>query len=554
MRITFFTLLPNRRIGPHTKKTWVFPNSTRMYIEMREHNSIRMSDNNSHVHYSFIARVPDKPGSLHKAAEIVKRYNGNINRIQFDRRIDPFIVFFELTACEEDYHFIIQALDELGYLQTSLKPLSFLKMFVYLPHCPGALFEFLNYTTSCRANIAYIDFDDKGRHPDRLTISLNLEENEAADRLLDALRSKYRIEVIEYDNSGAHLDDTVFYLRFAQSIRELIGDSPDDFLLPLLGDINHIVQELMSLGESPKAVFESILCTGKSLNGTSGDRFYADVQHMILNRDVELYCFQPPCGGSVYLFSSPDEQVIIDTGYGIYYNDIQEMLRAYHLTSQGKLSRIIVTHADADHCGATGCYQVPALMHPGTQKIIKEANRAYGSRSEGSILEEVYTTLIGLFSRFCPPEKIVLFGEGDGEKIGIFPVIDQITIGGLEFKVLGGLGGHQYGQIYLFNEGEGLIFTADTVINFEHLTSDRAAYSSLAAFLVTSVNVDSDIAKRERKSLFEIISKTDQQLEKKGKHCLVCGGHGPVSVLSGGKLVPYGTIETYHPTCESDCN
>ncbi|MCX6698676.1 MAG: MBL fold metallo-hydrolase [Methanomicrobiales archaeon] len=511
-----------------------------------------MSEGNSPIRYSFIARVPDTPGSLHKAAEIVKRYQGNINRIQFDRRIDPFTVFFELTAIGPDYRNIIRTLDELGYLQTSLQPLSFLKMFVYLPHCPGALFEFLNYTTSCRANIAYIDFDDMGRHPDRLTISLNLEEHEAAERLLDTLRSKYRIEVTEYDNSGAHLDDTVFYLRFAQSIRDIIGNSPDDFLLPLLGDINHIVQELMSLGESPKVVFESILSTGKSLKTTTGEHFYADVQHIVLDNDLDLYCFQPPCGGSIYLFSSPIEQVIIDTGYGIYYEDVQDMLRAYNLLPVGKLTRIIVTHADADHCGATGCYHVPALMHPGTQKIIEAANRAYGSRSEGSILEEVYTRLIGLFSKFSSPEKVVLFAEGQGEIVGLFPVMDNITIAGIRFQVLEGLGGHQYGQIYLFSENAGLIFTADTVINFEHLTSDRAAYSSLAAFLVTSVNVDSDIARRERTALFEIIGKTNQQLEKKGKVCLVCGGHGPVSILLGGKLVPYGTIEKYHVRGEAE--
>jgi len=505
-----------------------------------------MSEGNSHFRFSFIARVPDKPGSLHQAAEIVKRYQGNINRIQFDRRIDPFIVFFEMTAGEGDYRKIIRDLGELGYLQTSLQALSFLKMFVYLPHCPGALFEFLNYTTSCRANIAYIDFDDKGRHPERLTISLNLEEKEAAERLLDILGSKYRIEVIEYDNSGAHLDDTVFYLRFAQSIRDLIGDSPDDFLLPLLGDINHIVQELMGLGESPKEVFESILTTGNSLKTTTGEHFYTDVQHIVVTNDLDLYCFQPPCGGSIYLFSSPAEQVIVDTGYGIYYADVQDMLRAYNLLLPGKLTRIIVTHADADHCGATGFYQVPVLMHKGTQKIIEEANRAYGSRSQESVLEEVYTKLIGLFSRFNPPVKIILFQEGGGEKIGLFPVIDRITIGDLQFQVLEGLGGHQYGQIYLFSETAGLIFTADTVINFEHLTGDRAAYSSLAAFLVTSVNVDSDIAKRERKSLYEIVSGTNQKLEKTGKCCLICGGHGPVSILSEGKLVPYGIIEQYN--------
>jgi glyoxylase-like metal-dependent hydrolase (beta-lactamase superfamily II) len=302
----------------------------------------------------------------------------------------------------------------------------------------------------------------------------------------------------------------------------------------------------MARGESPKEVFESILTTGNSLKNTSGEHFYADVQHIVVSSSLDLYCFQPPCGGSIYLFSSPDEQVIVDTGYGIYYENVQDMFCAYNLLTPGKLSRIIVTHGDADHCGATGFYQVPTLMHKGTQKIIKTANRAYGSRSEESILEEVYTKIIGLFSRFNPPGNVILLGEGQGERIGLFPVIDRVTIGGLGFQVLEGLGGHQYGQVYLFNEEEGLIFTADTVIDFEHLTRERAEYSSLAAFLVTSVNVDSDIAKRERKSLFEIIAKTNQQLEKQGKSCMICGGHGPVSILSGGKLVPYGLVEVYH--------
>ena len=109
--------------------------------------------------------MPDTPGSLHRAAEIIKKYDGNINRIQFDRRIDPGTVFYEVTATDE----CLPADNpgscrRSGILQTSLKPLNFLKFAVFLPHRPGALFEFLGYTTSAGANIAYIDFDDKGRH------------------------------------------------------------------------------------------------------------------------------------------------------------------------------------------------------------------------------------------------------------------------------------------------------------------------------------------------------------------------------------------------------
>jgi hypothetical protein len=35
------------------------------------------------------------------------------------------------------------------------------------------------------------------------------------------------------------------------------------------------------------------------------------------------------------------------------------------------------------------------------------------------------------------------------------------------------------------------------------------------------------------------------ELRKAGKRCLICGGHGAVSVLEEGKLTPSGTIERY---------
>lgn len=136
--------------------------------------------------FHFIARMPNEPGALHKAAEIIKRYNGNINRIHYDQRIDPHTVFFEVTATNEAYDKIKLELHKIGYLQTSLPSISFLKFNIYLPHRPGALFEFLNYITSAKANIAFLDFDDKGKHPERLTVGLTLENSSLVDKLLNS--------------------------------------------------------------------------------------------------------------------------------------------------------------------------------------------------------------------------------------------------------------------------------------------------------------------------------------------------------------------------------
>ncbi len=456
--------------------------------------------------------MPDEPGSLQRAAEIIKKYDGNINRIQFDRRIDPSTVFYEVTASEEAFREITGDLSTIGYLQTSLKPLNFLKCCVYLPHRPGSLYEFLNYTTSVGANIAFIDFDDKGRHPDRLTVSLNLEQTIVVDHLLDLLKSRYRLEILEYDTTGKQLDDTVFYVRYAQAIRELIGESEEDFLLSFLADTNHIVQELMDRGNDPRKVFESVLLTGQTMRATTREKFYADVQKFSITGQTTLFCFQVPCGGNIFLIDTPEEKVMIDTGYGIYHHDVKSMLSRYGLEKESQVSRIIVTHADADHCGGAGYFSAPVFMHQKTLSIIKENNRAYGSRSEHSILEEFYTKMINLFSMFRTPNHVQCFSGPVGTVQGIFPVLGTIRIGDIMLDILDGLGGHTCGQIYLYSGKAGLLFAADSVINFSSLTKERADYSSLAAFLVTTVNVDSELAKRERMALLELAAGTDMTL------------------------------------------
>jgi glyoxylase-like metal-dependent hydrolase (beta-lactamase superfamily II) len=130
---------------------------------------------------------------------------------------------------------------------------------------------------------------------------------------------------------------------------------------------------------------------------------------------------------------------------------------------------------------------------------------------------------------------------------GIFPVLETIRIGDLNLEVLEGLGGHSRGQIFLYSQEAGLLFAADSLINFASLTRERADYSSLAAFLVTSVNVDSDLAKKERKALLDLARGTDSALKKTGMRCLVCGGHGAVSVHESTGLVAHGDIEHYQP-------
>jgi glyoxylase-like metal-dependent hydrolase (beta-lactamase superfamily II) len=282
-------------------------------------------------------------------------------------------------------------------------------------------------------------------------------------------------------------------------------------------NINHIVQELMNRRQDPRVVFQSVLETGRSIRDTAGNAFFADIQTVPITEQVTLSCFQLPCGGNIFLVFSPDDAVLIDTGFGRYVPAIRTMLQQEAAVDPGRIRKILITHGDADHAGGSGYYPVTSRMSSETWEVLKRSNRAYGSHVETSILEAVYTQLINTFSSFSLPRNVELFPEEGDEQRGIFPVLTHITIGDVELEVLKGLGGHLVGQVYLYAQACGLLFTADTVINFESLTPERRAFSSLAVNLVTSVNVDSETATRERAALLTLAKETDRFLSAKGK-------------------------------------
>lgn len=494
--------------------------------------------------FSFIARMPDDPGALHRAAEIIKGHGGNIHRVDYDRRIDPHIVFFQVNAEEDAPEKITHDLQAIGYLQTSLATLRFLKFSVYLPDEPGMLFEFLGLTTGAGANIAFLDFDDKGKYPGRLTVALTLDNDVVADHLLQQLKLRWRLEILEYDATGKKLDDTVFYIRFAQELREIIGQEDEDFLIRLLHDTNHIAQELTSQGRDPHMVFESILRTGRTLRQTAGSGFYAEVQEVPLNNGGTLFCFQLPCGGSVYMLRNNGRLAMFDTGFGIYHREIVEMLAHFGLDPR-EIEGLYITHADADHSGGGAFFDVPALLHPGSVDIIRSANRAYGSQMQGSILGEVYTKLINLFSQFNPPTKVRLLSPvGKGSRKGL-PILGTIEVCGMQFEVLESLGGHLHGHVFFICTEAGLMFTGDCLIDFDSLSKEREDFSTLAKNLMTSVNVDSERARQERKALLEIGSELDAQMWARGQRLLVCGGHGTISTIETEGLRTFGDVKRY---------
>ena len=340
-------------------------------------------------------------------------------------------------------------------------------------------------------------------------------------------------------------------ISYRNKLAFLLPDASRNELTDLICEFTHMAEQMIAPERPFHYYMGQILENGNSLRKTSGEGFTAAVQCMTITPEVRLFCFQLPGGGNIFVLTSEDEQVMIDTGYGCYYPDVKEMFSFYGLDVT-KFTKIVVTHGDADHCGASGYYQCPVYMHKGTYDIILTNNRAQGSVVEDSVPEQGYTTMINRFSGMHPSMNPHFFSEPHGETVEGFSILDTINIAGFSFQVLLSCGGHQHGLVYLLCREQGLLFTSDTILNLEYLHEKRSAYNQFAVYFLSTVNVNSKLVRRERKALLTLAHTIDRERKEKGMSPLcICCGHGPLSYIEGSpersELIPCSEEVQYTP-------
>lgn len=114
---------------------------------------------------------------------------------------------------------------------------------------------------------------------------------------------------------------------------------------------------------------------------------------------------------------------------------------------------------------------------------------------------------------------------------GTFSVIDEVSFAGLTFEVWERKGGHLAGQVFYYEPTFGLLFTADCIFNPASLTLPRRIYGAIPDYLITSANINSQLASEERAELFAIAKELDTELRAEGKRLRLCCGHGAASVF-----------------------
>ena len=167
---------------------------------------------------------------------------------------------------------------------------------------------------------------------------------------------------------------------------------------------------------------------------------------------------------------------------------------------------------------------------------------------ENSELSFGYSKLSRIISGYTPPDadKITLLDRDTPEEHGELLHIADFSVADMLFKVYEGSGGHLNGEMVFVSRENGIIFTGDNLVNISGFSPERAEFNSLAPYLMRSVNVDSVKAVEVRRQIVHLIGDIE---EATGSPCVVCGGHGPVSFMSGGRLA---SIERDYPHMNYD--
>jgi glyoxylase-like metal-dependent hydrolase (beta-lactamase superfamily II) len=243
---------------------------------------------------------------------------------------------------------------------------------------------------------------------------------------------------------------------------------------------------------------------------------------------VNLYALAPPTGSTCYLLDDGIELTAIDTGFGLYYDDWKQWLVRLGL-EPSRITRVFLTHADADHAGFAGALEAEftsrVFAHPDVERIIREGNRAAGSGSALMVLNEHFTHLVNAFTRARYPQTIEALQPIEGETGGLRRMTG-FGVGDVRFEGLESLGGHTPGQVFYLAPKHGLLFCGDYLIDFRSLSDHDKARLSIPKYLMVSTNVNSRVFAEEMDLLQRLMMDLDERLKAEGKHARVLPGHG----------------------------
>ncbi len=464
---------------------------------------------------TFITNLPDKAGAFLEASKAIAAYNGNITRVSYNKAVDVHTLFLEVDAEQEKLIKIEQELHDLGYLSSARAQEQVLVLEFILPDVPGAVLEILEILHGLEINICYMNSAERYGEYQNFKMGLFIDNPPVVQTLLEKASRVCKVNILDYNLTEKHLDNTVFYVSFTNKMRNLLNLSQqeaNDFLI----NSNHIMQLLDEKNEQPFKTFEYIGKFADMLHNYQGAYFMPDITSRRVSPKVVLTVIEPMCGSNIFVLDDGERILVIDGGFMNYRYELWEVMQRVFTDFATRKKAMFLTHADIDHCGIVEFFD-EVYVSANTYQSFALEKKGEANFREQNPLHAPYVRLSKIISAYKVPDlqKLIVVGAKDDE--ATLSKIGEMNFSDLHFDLYEGNGGHVKGETILKCEEQRLIFTGDNVVNIKGFSKGQRAFNELAPYLMQSVNMNSQEASRLR-----------NLLESETKGYLICPGHGPI--------------------------
>ena len=467
---------------------------------------------------TFTTRMPDRVGAFYLASRRITDLGLNITRVSYNKAVDTHTLFLEVEGEPDVLVRAEQALRDLGYLNDDISIGHVMLMEFMLRDEVGTLLPVLELIDSFHFNISYISAQSDGSPMQSFKIGLYVENQSEMSLFMHRAAMLCDVHVLEYDKSQKILDNTVFYLSFANEISEKL-DLTHDEKQELIVNANQIMQNLddrNAADGTPLKTFEYIGKFAEILSRSGGDAYVPRMTRLTTAGGISGLLIEPPCGSNTCVFWNDSTVLAVDTGFTCYREELSAVLHEYVPGYAEKEKILFLTHPDVDHTGAMDLFDRVYLSRTAVEHFEKERAAVPACR-EDNPLHAPYVRICKVLSRYCPPERIQMIPIEPEDTCPVFkhPADNSLTpagridVLGMQFEVYLGCGGHAPGEVVFICREHRIVFSGDIFVNIKGFTKAQARFNALAPYLMTSVDTAPAVAAKQREDMFALLDTGD---------------------------------------------
>ena len=450
---------------------------------------------------TYATSMPNHIGSFLRASKCFAALGINITRVSYDKAVDSHMLFLDVEGTEEQIRKADIELEKIGYLQNNSADSSIVLIEFCLEDVPGSVTRVLELISAFNFNISYINSQENGTDYQYFKMGLHVEDPGRIADFMEQAEQLCKVRIIDYNSSERAYDNSIFYSAYVRGLSRML-DLSEEQKQGLMVSANLAMQILDEQGLSPYRTFDSISKFAELLGKSKGEQFVPRITTHMITDNTEIILIEPACGSNTAVMKSHGEFLCVDSGYACYR---EEMLKILHDSIPGfeiAHKRLLLTHADVDHCGLMDVFDEIIVSCRSAQSLRCEYLGENGFR-ERNPLHRPYVNICKILTSYreVNPEKLRTPWQNIQELRGPLTQIGFFDFGDLHFEVYEGNGGHLPGEVVLIDYENHIAFTGDVYINIHGLTAAQAEYNQYAPILMTSVDTNPKVCSEERKAI-----------------------------------------------------